>query len=67
MRTLAKLHHNRGLLHMRQHRQEVALEALEESLSLSRELDWREGIAMNVNQLRLMREREPAGSNRGRS
>jgi tetratricopeptide (TPR) repeat protein len=52
MRTLAKLQHNRGLLHLRQRRAEVAREAFEESAELSRALDWREGIAMNVSQLR---------------
>ena len=52
VRTLAKLHHNRGMLHLRQHHTRAAREAFEHSLSLSRELDWREGVAMNVQRLR---------------
>ena len=39
-------------LDLRQRRAEVAHEAFEESAELSRALDWREGIAMNVSQLR---------------
>lgn len=64
MRTLAKLQHNRGLLHLRQRRAEVAKEAFEESAELSRALDWREGIAMNVSQLRNFEDRSQSKRDR---
>lgn len=52
VRTLAKLFHNRGLLYMRQHNAPLAKPSFEESLELCKNLDWREGLAMNANQLR---------------
>ena len=58
MRLLAKLHHNRGLLHLRQYRVEVAREAFEQSELISREIDWREGVAMNISQLRSLDKSE---------
>ena len=53
---IAKLEFNRGLLLMRQQRPQNAAEAFEASLSLAEDLDWREGIAMNVDRLQHLRE-----------
>lgn len=52
VRDVAKLLHNQGIIQVRQRRHEQARVSLEESEQICRELDWREGIAMNVNQLR---------------
>jgi tetratricopeptide (TPR) repeat protein len=51
LRDQAKLEHNRGLLLRRQRRVEPARQAFEESMRLSRDLNWREGIALNAGQL----------------
>ncbi|MBA2662553.1 MAG: protein kinase [Bradymonadaceae bacterium] len=51
IRALAKLQHNRGLLLLRQRHNDVAREAFELSAQIARDLDWREGIAMNASQL----------------
>ena len=51
-RSIARLEHNRGLLLVRQRRLDTARLAFEQSLELSEDLDWREGIAMNIDRLR---------------
>ncbi len=60
-RAIARLEHNRGLLLVRQKRMQMASEAFEESLRLSNDLDWREGIAMNADRLRFVREQMGEG------
>jgi tetratricopeptide (TPR) repeat protein len=49
---LARLEYNRGNLLHRQKQMDEAREAFQTSLSIAEELDWREGIAMNVERLR---------------
>lgn len=50
--AIARLQYNRGTLLQRQGRPGKAQQAFEASLQLAEELDWREGIAMNVQRLR---------------
>ncbi|WP_168210717.1 protein kinase domain-containing protein [Persicimonas caeni] len=50
--ALAKLWHNLGLLYARQRRWEEARDAFNESLERARATGWREGIALNSEQLR---------------
>ncbi len=64
VRDVAKLLYNQGLIRMRQRRHEPAKQAFIESEAICRELDWREGIAMNVSQLRGL---EKIGSSTRRS
>ncbi len=60
IQNIAKLEHNRGLVLIRQRRIELAKEAFETSLKLAEDLDWREGIAMNVAKINGLSQNQSA-------
>ena len=53
---VAKLLFNQGLVLLRMQSRNSARRAFQESERLCRELDWREGLAMNLHQLRSLSE-----------
>ncbi len=63
----SKLLHNLGLMHLRQRRKDLAQDCFQSSYDLADQLDWREGIAMNTNQLHVLNKEDESGFMKPRS